>query len=146
MKKITTFLLASTCSLTFFNAFGMLHKHILYTKKYIRTLQTQKYNRSEHIKRLLSKDQSKVTEDEETYCYDEDNYYDDDDVLKNIYFRNNTIIELLEKDIDDIKKKVKILKEQQDCAISSIGHYYTSDVEELEKQLHKSFDINKETE
>ena len=138
MKKITTFLLASACSLTFFNTSGMLHKHILYTKKYI--VQTQKYNRSERIKKLLYEDQFKALEDEEPYRYEED------DLLKNIYFRNSTIIELLEKDIDDIKENIKTLKEQQDRAISSIGYYDTSDVKKIEKELHQSFNINEDNE
>jgi hypothetical protein len=139
MKKITAFLLASICSLTFSNAFGMLHKHILYTKKYIRTIQIQKY-RSERIKKLLCEDQFKAFEDYEPYRYEED------DLLKNLYLRNSTIIELLEQDIDDIKKKVKTLKEQQDRAMLSIGYYNTSDVEKIEEQLYQSFNINKETE
>ena len=140
MNKIITFLLASTCSLTFFNTFSMLSKHMLYTKKYIRTVQTQEHTRSERIKKLLYRDQFKAIEGEETYRYEED------DLLKNLYFRNSTVIELLKEDIDDIKKKIKILKEQQDRAISSLGIFDTDVVEKLEKQLHKSFNIDKETE
>ena len=140
MNKIITFLLASTCSLTFFNTFSMLSKHILYTTKYIRTVQTQEHNRSERIKKLLYRDQFRALEGEEAYRYEED------DLLKNLYFRNSTVIELLKEDIDDIKKKIKILKEQQDRAISSLGIFDTDVVEKLEKQLHKSFNIDKETE
>lgn len=138
MKKITACLLTSVCSLTFFSASGMLHKHILSTKKYIRTVQTQQYNRSKRIKELFSMQRSEAPESEENY-----QSYEENNLLTGLYFRNNTIIGLLEEDINDIKQKIKALKEQQYCAISSIDYYDTSEVEKLEKNLHKIFEIKK---
>ena len=139
MKKITTLLLASTCSFTFFNTFGMLLKRTLYPKKYVRTVQTQKNNRSGRIKELLSINRFEPSEGQENY-----QSYEENNLLTGLYFRNNTIIGLLEEDMNDIKQKIKTLKEQQNCAISNIDYYDTGEVKALERELHKKFNIDKD--
>ena len=135
MKK-TTFLLISTCSLTFFNTFGMLPNKILYAKKYIRTVQTHKYSRDNDIKDVLNANRFKIPSDEEAYGYEYYEYYEYDEMLKTkiekLYLRNNDIIKMLEHNIG-------IFRKQQHLAV--IGDI--EKIEKIEKQLHKSFEIKK---
>lgn len=133
MKKITTLCLIACTLISSNNAFGMLIKQTLHTKKYVKSVHTYKSDRANYIKEILSK------------RLDLDNWdrmYEGEEALKRLYFRNNTIIGFLHQDIGNIKAHINTLKEQQDFAIRGLG--YDDEINELEKKLCKSFNIKKQ--
>lgn len=139
MKKVIFFSFLA-CTLVHNHACGMLFKRISSHKKYVRNTHNQKYNRSEYIHHLLREDPFKISDENNE---DEETYQDEQSILKSIYFRDKAIINLLEEDIDDKRKKIKLLREQQDCALVGIDFHHTGEVEEIEKELRIMFEIKK---
>jgi hypothetical protein len=131
MKKITIFYLLAYAFTISNNTFGMFIKQTLRTKKYVRSVRYQKDGRTNRIKQILS---------DRLELDDWDRMYEGEALLRNLYFRNNTIINLLQQDIYDLNKDIKILKEQQDFAVQGLG--YDDQINKLEKKLYKSFKIN----
>jgi hypothetical protein len=113
------------------NTFGMLIKQTLRTKKYVRSVRYQKDSRTNRIKEILS---NRLELD------DWDRVYQGEALLRKLYFRNNTIINLLLQDVHDLIKTIKILEEQQDLAVQGLDS--CDQINKLEKKLYKSFKIN----
>jgi hypothetical protein len=132
MKKTITLCLLACVFTSSNNAFGMLIKQTLCTKKYVRSVRYQKNGRTNQIKEILS---------DRLELDDWDRMYKGEEKLKDLYFRNNFIIDLLHREINDLVKDIKILEEQQDLAVQGLG-YDDDKINKLEKKLHKSFKIN----
>lgn len=76
---------------------------------------------------------------------DEDRDYtqhDAEDALEDLNYRNEDIIELLNKDINDIHKQIDILKEQQFLA----RYLELPKIYKIEEILYTTFDIKKDNE
>lgn len=139
MKKITTLCFVACALTNSGNAFGMLPKQTTHVQKYISCIHTRKPSTNANIKRILLDHEQHARE---TMNEDWSTVYDAEDLLRDLYFRNNTIIGLLHRNKKGLKAK-KILKEQQNVSVRGLG--YEEKINALENQLYKLFKVkNKE--
>ena len=159
MKKIVIFSLA------------LLHSHSLLSmlaKQFYRFPQHAKMIHSKNINLIRDIFKNTPIKDHEDYDDDRDyppEYYypeawdlikDYEERLKDLYFRNESIINILNKDIKDIKKRrteeikkmrkrIKTLHVQQNLAILGVSGNIDR-IHEIEKELHTIFKVQKDKE
>ncbi len=72
-------------------------------------------------------------------------YYYETEELKDLYFRNEHIIKILTDDIDNTRTAINTLKKQQRFAVLGLVNN-TDRINEIEEELHISFNVPKDNE